>query len=311
MTEPLTPPECDLRDFAFMPLELRRLLTSETWVLGTAEEKVAAICLWLESWHQVPAASLPDNDRMLAHLSGAGSRWPKVAAHALRGWVKCSDGRLYHPVVAEKAIDAFFKKEKQRERSRKANAARWGAPPSGNAQGRGEEVRDGSKGEPSGVLQASHKDASSIQQGVHLASNDDPKGQGQGEGEGEEESSLRSLSPRASPSERDHFPDFWAAYPRKVGRGAAAKAFKAALGKGATAAEIAAGLNRQRWPDNPQFVPHPATWLNQSRWLDDPNAAAPPTAEPAGKLDWLWREMRDEGADGFENFAADPRGLIQ
>jgi len=33
---PLVPAEVDLRDFAFMPLDVRRLLTSETWVLGTA-----------------------------------------------------------------------------------------------------------------------------------------------------------------------------------------------------------------------------------------------------------------------------------
>ncbi|WP_338661758.1 hypothetical protein VQH23_16175 [Pararoseomonas sp. SCSIO 73927] len=118
--EPLTPPDCDLRDFQHMQLDVRRLLTSETWVLGTAEEKVAALTLWLESWHQQPAASVPNNPRMLAHLSQAGARWPKVKEHALRGWVLCSDGRLYHPVVAEKALAAWEKRGAHRTRRESA-----------------------------------------------------------------------------------------------------------------------------------------------------------------------------------------------
>lgn len=186
---PLTPADCDLRDFAFMPLEVRRLLTSETWVLGTAEEKVAALCLWCEAWHQVPAASLPENERMLAHLSGAGGGWRKVREHALRGWIKCSDGRLYHPVVAEKALESWAKKEAQRERSRRANAARWGArnPPrdvSGGVEADREDAPSSVAGDPRAVPDASRKDASRIPQGLPAASHNDPKGQGQGQGEG-------------------------------------------------------------------------------------------------------------------------------
>jgi hypothetical protein len=120
---PLVPPECDLRNFGFIPLEFRRLFTSETWLLGKPEEKLAALALWCESWHQVPAASLPDNDRVLAHLSQAGTRWPKMRDHALRGWVRCSDGRLYHPVVAEKAIEAWKGKLEQRARTHAARVA--------------------------------------------------------------------------------------------------------------------------------------------------------------------------------------------
>mgnify|MGYP000199121159 CR=1 FL=1 len=186
---PLTPADCDLRDFAFMPLEVRRLLTSETWVLGTAEEKVAALCLWCEAWHQVPAASLPENERMLAHLSGAGGGWRKVREHALRGWIKCSDGRLYHPVVAEKALESWAKKEAQRERSRRANAARWGArnPPrdvSGGVEADREDAPSSVAGDPHAIPGASRKDASRIPQGLPATSHNDPKGQGQGEGEG-------------------------------------------------------------------------------------------------------------------------------
>jgi hypothetical protein len=121
---PLTTPECDLRDYPWMPVDCARLLTSETWILGTADQKVAAFTLWAKSWHQVPAGSLPDNDRVLAALSEAGAKWAKVREHALRGWVKCSDGRLYHPVVAEKAVEAWRLKLAQRARTEAARAAK-------------------------------------------------------------------------------------------------------------------------------------------------------------------------------------------
>lgn len=124
MTQPMTPSDCDLRDYVWMPLDCNRLLTSETWVLGNAEEKVAALTLWMKSWHQVPAGSLPNNDRMLAHMSEAGSRWPKVREHALRGWVLCDDGRLYHPVVAEKARESWEHKQAQKARTEAARAAK-------------------------------------------------------------------------------------------------------------------------------------------------------------------------------------------
>ncbi|EIF30943.1 hypothetical protein BCh11DRAFT_06455 [Burkholderia sp. Ch1-1] len=125
LPNPLTPADCELREFPFMPLEVKRLLSSETWVLGTGDERAAAITLWLESWHQVPAASLPDNDRMLAHLSQSKT-WKKSREHALRGWVRCSDGRLYHAVVAEKALEAWLSKLVSSLSGSTGNAKRWG-----------------------------------------------------------------------------------------------------------------------------------------------------------------------------------------
>lgn len=121
---PLVPAEVDLRDFQGMWIDTDRLLRSDTWVLGTGDQKAAAMSLWLESWHQVPAASLPSNDRMLAKLSQA-DRWAKVKEHALRGWVPCTDGRLYHPVVAEKALEAWIEKLAAAISGAAGNAKRW------------------------------------------------------------------------------------------------------------------------------------------------------------------------------------------
>lgn len=123
--EPLVPADVDLRDFAFMPVDVQRLLTSETWILGSGDERAAAMTLWLVSWHQVPAASLPDNDKMLSHLSQS-KNWARIKKHALRGWVLAADGRYYHPVVAEKALEAWLEKLAQRLSGGAGNAKRWG-----------------------------------------------------------------------------------------------------------------------------------------------------------------------------------------
>ena len=113
---PLTPPGCDLRDFAFMPLDVVRLRDSDISAVSSGDEFRSAVLLWCASWHQVPAASLPDDDTVLSQLAGYGrvvKEWKKVRSGALRGWVKCSDGRLYHPVVAEKANEAWMRKLEQ------------------------------------------------------------------------------------------------------------------------------------------------------------------------------------------------------
>lgn len=121
---PLTPADCDLRDFDGFMLNVERLLASELWALSTAEEFKAAFGLWCRAWKQVPCASLPDDDAVLAAYSGAGKRWPKVKKMALRGFVKCFDGRLYHATLAEDAIRAAAKKKERKERTVAATKAR-------------------------------------------------------------------------------------------------------------------------------------------------------------------------------------------
>jgi hypothetical protein len=110
LPDPLVPAEVDLTDFPFMPLDVRRLRDSDLASLESPEACWAAVLLWAASWHQVPAASLPDDDRVLSQLAGFGrvvKEWMRVREGALRGFVKCSDGRLYHPVVVEKAVEAW------------------------------------------------------------------------------------------------------------------------------------------------------------------------------------------------------------
>lgn len=68
------------------------------------------------------------------------------------------------------------------------------------------------------------------------------------------------------------FETFWKAYPRRIGKGNARKAYAKAL-RLASPAEIAEGLARfnqaEPWRGDIQFCPHPSTWLNQERWDDE------------------------------------------
>lgn len=127
MPEPFTPADADLRDFAYMPLDVVRLRDSNLSVLATGDEFRTAVMLWCAAWHQVPAASLPNDDRLLANLAGYGrdvEAWVRVRETALHGFVECSDGRLYHPVIAEKAIEALSKRHSQQRRTVAATEAR-------------------------------------------------------------------------------------------------------------------------------------------------------------------------------------------
>ncbi len=113
---PLTPADADLKPFKDMPFEVGRFATSGLITHEEPEAIVAAILLWGAAWHQLPAGSLPDNDRELANLAGYGravSAWVAVKKGALRGWIKCSDGRLYHEVVAEKVRESWLARLKQ------------------------------------------------------------------------------------------------------------------------------------------------------------------------------------------------------
>ena len=124
LPQPLVPADVDLRNFGYLQLDVLRLRDSDLAALSTGDEFKAAVMLWCVAWHQVPAASLPDDDRLLARFSGAGPLWKKVREGALRGFVKCSDGRFYHRILAEKAMESWAKKIAQRERTAAATAAR-------------------------------------------------------------------------------------------------------------------------------------------------------------------------------------------
>jgi len=126
MTDPMVPADCDLRGMPFMPLEVGRLLDSDLFALSTGDEFKAAVALWCKSWSQLPAGSLPKDERVLAHLASAKS-WKKVREMAMRGWVLCSDGRYYHPVIASNVLEAWERREEFRDGqdAKESRQKRW------------------------------------------------------------------------------------------------------------------------------------------------------------------------------------------
>ena len=86
-----------------------------------------------------------------------------------------------------------------------------------------------------------------------------------------------ALKPRAERSiDPQAFERFWVAYPHKVGKQDAAKAFSAALGRGVQIEPMLDALHRYirtKPPDRAWC--NPATWLRQGRWDDEPSIDAP------------------------------------
>ncbi|MET4034945.1 MULTISPECIES: helix-turn-helix domain-containing protein [unclassified Bradyrhizobium] len=76
----------------------------------------------------------------------------------------------------------------------------------------------------------------------------------------------------ASYDANSNFPDFWSAYPKRVAKAQAEKAFAAAIKRSADPAAMIDGAKRyaaERAGQDPKFTKHPATWLNGECWLDE------------------------------------------
>lgn len=70
------------------------------------------------------------------------------------------------------------------------------------------------------------------------------------------------------------FDSFWSAYPRKVAKAEAQKAFTKIKPDADMLAQMLASIAKScqstDWlKDNGQFIPFPSTWLNQRRWEDE------------------------------------------
>jgi hypothetical protein len=128
LPDPFSPHEADLRAFGFMPLDVGRLRRSKTWLIAKRRPQIGfyAMNLWMESWHQLPAGSLEPDDDLLADMAMCPpDQWAEVRDDVMRGWTLCSDGRLYHPVVAEKVNEAWEMRRAHSDRARARAARRW------------------------------------------------------------------------------------------------------------------------------------------------------------------------------------------
>ena len=91
------------------------------------------------------------------------------------------------------------------------------------------------------------------------------------------------------------FDRFWGAYPRKVSKADARKAFAKLNPDGELVEAMLRALDWQKrlpeWTkDGGQFIPYPATWLNARRWEDEQEGSPTPPTPPERKEDeytWL------------------------
>ena len=92
----------------------------------------------------------------------------------------------------------------------------------------------------------------------------------------------------------DRFDEFWQTYPSRKAKGAAVRAWKAALKKADADTLIAAAAAYARDPKrDPEFTAHASTWLNQERWLDE--VEAPKQSGPVTVMDHYAEEPCEHG----------------
>ena len=99
------------------------------------------------------------------------------------------------------------------------------------------------------------------------------------------------------------FEEWWSLVPRKVGKGQARSAFKAALRK-ASFQTLTDGIRRYAESvlgKEAQYVCHPSTWLNGERWLDDSESPIGGSADDAA-FDREYQAARAKGPDGIAAF---------
>lgn len=270
LPEPLVPPDVDLRDFGYMPLDALRLRDSDLAIEASPEVFRASVLLWCASWHQVPAGSLPNKDKILTDYSRSGARWPRIRAEVLSRWIECSDGRLYHPVVAEKAREAQAAKDAQRARTRAATEAREAKRRA--AAESSVDVHENARDVERDVVRDEQREAQrDVERNV-------VQGKGR-EGKGIEE--IPPKPPRGGSVHRfpPGFETLWAEYPRKIGKDAAARAFAKRRPDETLLSAMVSAVRTQRqseqWTrDGGQFIPHLATWLNGGRWQDEAQSPA-------------------------------------
>ena len=102
------------------------------------------------------------------------------------------------------------------------------------------------------------------------------------------------------------FVEFWAAYPRKVGKEAARKAWRHIKPTAALQSKILSAIEQAKgsgqWQcDNGRYIPNPTTWLNQGRWDDEiqPYSAKSANRISSIKCNFTQRSYCDEELEQF------------
>lgn len=97
----------------------------------------------------------------------------------------------------------------------------------------------------------------------------------------------------------EDFLRFWAAYPKKAGKGAAWQVWQRLKPSQRAIETIICAIEIHKrslqWTkSHGQFIPHPATWLNQHRWEDTPDHVCEDAVERAKRTIQKSKERREQ-----------------
>jgi len=127
--------------------------------------------------------------------------------------------------------------------------------------------------------------------------------------EKEKERKVPPITPLKKEREREKdisvkFDEFWQAYPRRVAKLAALRAFKKALSKGTEASVIITGASRYGEASrdkDPEYIKHPSTWLNGGCWEDfSEPTAGDINAERQRRVQEFLRQREQANGSGVE-----------
>ncbi len=97
---------------------------------------------------------------------------------------------------------------------------------------------------------------------------------------------------RLTSDESDEFDRFWDAYDKKIGKGAAQRAWRKAIKSTDPERIISAAIKHADWHrragTEDRFIPHASTWLNEARWEDERADPRPITSRRQAETDDLF-----------------------
>ena len=174
-------------------------------------------------------------------------------------WETVEGGWLIHNYAKWQNSREHIEAARERDRNRKAN-------------NRSEDIPDGIQTEtentPDGIQPAVNQNTKPKHNNQDDSSND--------------ESNTPQTPHRDADAYTPEFEAFWQAYPRKKGKRAAWKAWKAALKRAEPETIITAAKAEAKRPCELKYRKYPASWLNADAWEDEPDQQAAANMQPPG-----------------------------
>ena len=197
------------------------------------------VMLWGEAYGQTPAGSMPDDDDELAEAAGFGmdvGAFQALKAEIMAPWTLCSDARWYHPTLCEVVMEAWDRLSEKRRKGAERQQRGRAATTCARATKEGNAGRPRNRVTDLGVTRDIEQQDTTDKTNISCAHDDEslsemwgtlPNGPAH----------LPLLTP-PTPRPKAHsglngyaadFERWYAAYPKKVSRGAAEKAFVTAI----------------------------------------------------------------------------------